>query len=392
MTAFISYSGDHERVRVLVTALRRHGLRTWQYEDDLGQGAATEHDIDAALGQCSSAMVWLGGDTMDSTFVTIVELPKIFQQHSDRGMRIVPLFVDTDVTAGADAVRAATGHEIASHNGYLWNPSLTEPENLQRVAHRELVAELTARAAAGGRPVVRMVTRSDGAGARDTADLNLDWIREYPSSGELPDVATTLDLRAALHTATQALIAVYGAGDVELNLKCHLHLGLALGFEHRRTTGLTPTVEVDGQWHRVSAVPPLPADAQLREITSDGPVGATRAAVELSITRDVHPLVNAHIASTGTIYRCRIRFEPQGGPGQQAVTGDNLNAWAEQAAEAIRGARRQPGVAGVDLFVACPIGFAVALGWRLNALGGVVLYHPMENAGPYEAVWELQAS
>ena len=80
------------------------------------------------------------------------------------------------------------------------------------------------------------------------------------------------------------------------------------------------------------------------------------------------------------------------GPDQQAVNADNVNAWAEQAAEAVRALRALPGVETVDVFLAVPIGFAVALGWRLNAVGGVHLFHPAGNAGQYEAVWMLPIS
>lgn len=69
-----------------------------------------------------------------------------------------------------------------------------------------------------------------------------------------------------------------------------------------------------------------------------------------------------------------------------------MNAWAEQAAEAIRSLKSLPGVEAVDVFPAASIGFAVALGWRLDAIGGVHLFHPVDNSGPYDLVWTIPGS
>lgn len=394
MTSFISYSGDIERVERLVSTMRRHGLRTWRYQDNLGQGAPTESDIEAALAECASAMIWLGGRTLSSAFVATVELPCIFDNHRARGMRIVPLFVDIDVATGSAQVREAVGEEIASHNGYVWDPALPEQANLASIASAELGAVLGERAQEqrGRRPIVRMVTRSDGAGARDDADLNLNWIEEYPPDGALPGDADRTELASALHVACQSLIANFGSGEVDLHLRCHLHLGVALGFELRRTTGMIPKVELDGTWCTIGPPDPVTGGDVLQVQSSNGSVGGTRATVEISITRDVAPLVNDYIARTSTEYRRRVRLRPGDGPDQYAVSPSNINNWAEQSAQAVREAKSLPGVTDVDVFLAAPIGFAVSLGWRLNAIGGVHLLHPVGNAGPYVHVWDIADS
>jgi hypothetical protein len=393
MSAFVSYSGDFDRVHDLVQALRRHGLRTWRDQDDLGQGAETEAEIDAALARSTAAFVWLGGQTMTSAFVRNIELPLIFRHSRERGLRVVPVFVDVTVKEGNEQVRAATGEEIASHNGYRWDPSLSDQENVDAVARAELKAELGSRAAAGAeRPKVRMVTRSDGASARDVSDLNFDWIHEYPPDGTLPHADTVEILRRSLHTGCQALISAFGAGPVELHLKCHLHLGIALGYEVRRPTGLLPSVELDGEWQTIRIGDCLLPEQALSITSDNGPAGANRVAVELNVTRDVRPLVNAHVAQSGATYRKRVRISPPEGPRQDALTSRTLNPWADQIADVVRGARSMPAVDGVDLFLAAPISFAVALGWRLNAVGGIQIFHPLENAGPYTLVWSLPDS
>jgi SMODS-associated and fused to various effectors sensor domain/TIR domain len=391
LTAFISYSGDHDRIRKLVQAMRRHGRNTWRDEDSLGTGTRTEDQIRHELSHCDAAMIWIGGNTLASSFVTRIEIPLIFENARDRGMRIVPLFVDVDVQEGIDAVRRATGDEIGGHNGHRFRGAVLFAEDLAHVANAEVGAHLDLRATRGPmRPALRLVTRSDGAPARDTADVNFNWIAEYPADGQLPDIATIHELEEALHASVAHVLRAFGTGPVDLYLKCHLHLGIALGFELRRPTGAIPRVQTESGWWQCSAVPaPTDADALSRHVTN-GPAASSCSALELSLTRDVSPMVNQYIVSTSTQYRERIRLTPHEGPSQLAVTEDNMNAWAEQAAEELRLARQQ--VATVDVFIAAPIGYAVALGWRLNAIGGIRIFHPEGNAGPYRHVWTLPAS
>lgn len=394
MTIFISYSQDGERVRELVQALRRHGLRTWRDQDSLDQGAATEVAIETELERCDIAMIWLGGNTLNSEFVCKNELPLIFHHHTTRGLRVVPLFVDVGVADGTQAVRAATGHEIGGHNGYHFDNTKSLDEHLAAVAAREVRATLRQRAQAsgGGRPTVRCVTRSDAAAGRDDDDLNLDWITEYPANGALPDAATVDQLQAALHASSQHLIATFGAGPVDLHVKCHLHIAIAIGFKLRRVTGMRPRVDVEGSWWQVDVAPALDDAQQLTERFTNGPPGGTRTAIEISLTRDVRPMVNDYIASSGTAYRQRIELTPTTGPDQQSVTPANVNAWAEQAASTMRALRSLPGVETIDIFLAAPVAFAVALGWRLNAIGGLRVFHPSANSGPYTPVWTLPSS
>ena len=241
-------------------------------------------------------------------------------------------------------------------------------------------------------PVVRLVTRTDVAAGSDTADINFDWITEYPATGELPDSDTIEVLSDALHTSIHELLGTCKRGPVQLYLSCHLHLGIALGYELRRVTGANPAVSVgDTWWTCTSSGLPASQDA-LAETSSDGPLDSLRSTVEISLARDVTSMVDEHIKSTGAHYRSRVHLEPQGGAGQTAVTEQLANPWAEQVAEAIRLARSRPGIEGIDLFIAAPIAFAVALGWRLNAIGGINVFHPVANSGPYANVWTLRAS
>jgi hypothetical protein len=392
-SVFISYSGDHDRIAAIATALRRQGLRPWRDADNLPLGARTRDEILNELAGCRAAMIWLTRTTLDSAYVKRIELPAIFEQHERRGLVIVPVFVDWDPGADAsEAMRAATGHEIGDMNGFDWDRGADIAQGAARLARRYAPTALYDLAASGNRPIVRCATRTDAAPDRDAADVNLDWRAEYPSDGSLPDPATALALRSALSAVSEEVIARFGAGDMRIAARCHLHLGVALGHAFRRPTGMTPVMWIDGDPWRAEVLPPGDTEP-LRATESVGPVAADRASVEISISRDIADGVSRTIAETGTAYAVRSRLVPPNGSDQSGLPDSaTANIWAAQAADLITSTRARPGIAHVDLYLSTPIQFAVLLGWRLNVSGGLHVHHWQENAGPYRNVWKLPPS
>lgn len=393
-SVFLSYSGDRHGVSQLATALRRHGMRPWRDADALPLGARTQAEIEAELSECRAAMIWLTRQTLASDYVTRIELPTVFAEHDRRGLEIIPVFVDWGPGADASAaVRLAVGREIGDHNGHQIVGSAPFESQCDLIAGAYARAALGRRSADSEQRVFRCATRTNAASGLTTADINLDWTAEYPSSGVLPDLATEQSLRGALaRVADEVLGAAQGSG-IDLHAKCHLHLGIALGHAFRRTAGVTPRLQVDSTWWSCEALGPDIVVDPLNLLSTHGPVGATRASVEVSVTQDVGPGVDQTISAAGTIYRTRTSLRPPSGPGQKVVTDSALaNTWAEQIAEAIRAASRQPGVTDVDLYLAAPLQLAVLLGWRLNAVGRVHIQHWVGNVGPYQRVWSLPAS
>src|SRR5205807_2796009 len=129
-----------------------------------------------------------------------------------------------------------------------------------------------------------------------------------------------------------------GPGQVDLYLSCHLHIGVALGYELRRVTGAVPRVAVGDDWWPCLTASPT-ADAALQKRAAVGQPGATRMAVEIALSRDTTTLVSSFIAMSEARCRERTHLSPDGGPDQQAVTRENFNAWADQCADVIRHAR-----------------------------------------------------
>lgn len=369
-------------------------MRPWRDADALPMGARTRAEIEAELGECRAAMIWLTQQTLSSDYVTRIELPAVFAEHDRRGLEIIPVFVDWEPgDEASDAVRSAVGREIGDHNGHNVDRSAPFEAECDVIAGAYARAVLGRRSADTEPRVIRCATRTNAATGLATADVNFDWTTEYPSSGALPDVATEESLRGALARVADEVLGVVQGTGIDLHAKCHLHLGIALGHAFRRTTGVAPQLHVDSAVWPCEALGPDVDVEPLAAIGGHGPASAGRASVEVSVTQDVGPGVDQTISGAGTIYRTRTSLRPLPGPGQVVVTDPVLaNAWAEQIAEAIRAASRQPGVADVDLYIAAPLQLTVLLGWRLNAVGRLHIHHWVGNAGPYERVWTLPAS
>ena len=389
-TAFISYANSRPVLAQLAHALRRHGAPPWRDEDSLPLGGRTRDEIEAELARCDAALLWLSEDTLRSAYVLNVELPAIQRHAERRGLRVVPVFVGMEPRQAADKLRELTGIEIADNNGHVLDPSATVESEAAVIAARYL--DTTLRDAAEGParpPVVRCVTRDDTAQRREEADVNFDWRTEYGNAPLLPDSEVLQQLQFALTHTTSSVNARFPAGAVELELKCHLHIALALGHAFRKPTGMLPATRVGDLWWPVEDLPAF-IDGALTEGRSVGPPGVDRAAVLVSLTRDVTPGVNQTVATSGRRYEQRIALTPSTGPGQHTVPDPTTaNAWAQQVADAMQRLRDQRSHAEIDLFMAAPVQFAVMLGWRLNAAGPINVYHWRGNQGPYDLAWTL---
>ena len=294
-------------------------------------GARTRDEIIRELDQCRAAIVWLSRATLTSDYVKTIELPTIFEQQERRGLDLIPVFVDYAPGDEANAaVREIVGREIGDHNGYQLDHDEPFEDEAERIARCYTSAAL--RQLAGSlppaRPLLRCATRTDAAPGRDEAHVNLDWRVEYPSDGSLPDSDTVDRLQSALARVADETIVAFGAGEIDLALRCHLHLGIAIGHAFRRPSGMVPRLSVDDQEWAAAMLPTNAAPAMERHDGAAGPAGSTRASVEVSLSQNVGPGVDKTVASTGTAYAARIKFAPSTGPAQTSLPDSTTaNVW-----------------------------------------------------------------
>jgi hypothetical protein len=385
MTAFISYSGERELRVELVHALRDHGVTPWRDVENLDVGDQTTTTIEAELASCSGVILWVNDAVLGSTYVQNIELPAIARAARDRRIRIVPVFDGIKPSDAAERISQA-GIEIGDNNGHVVSPGATTHETAAAIAAGYAAGQIREARRTGRAPIVRMVTYDDTAAHRDDAILNFDW-RHRLLEPSLDD-ATRVSLSAALASSTAALKAAYGATEVGLAVKAHLPTALALGHAFAEPTGCTIRMEREDITYTVSRAT---ADApRLREAPyGNGPVDARAAAVEIAVSRETETGVNAYIG-TGNRYHERVALVPFKGPGRSSLDDPaSCNAWARQTSELITRLTAKPAIDRVDLFLACPVELAVAIGWWANAVGPLTILNWTGKAGPYAPMWQL---
>lgn len=381
---FISYTGDRiERVEI-VHALREHGINPWRDVENLHAGDPTTDTILRELADCSGVVLWINESIIESPYVAKVELPAISTAARNRHLRIVPVFDGMTPEEGS-ALVSSMGFEIGDNNGHVVRPDADPPATAAAIAAEYLPGHVNDALEAGAEPVVRMVTYDDTAALRDQAVLNIDWRHHLTDGALTADVGRRL--RSALTVSTGALKAAYGPTQVTIAAKAHLSLAVALGHAFSQPTGCTLRLHrEDGDW----IVPSDSGDAAPLDETSDrqGPVDAGRAALSVSVSRDVDAGVTAHVAA-GTRYRHRVTLAPADGPDRDALNGPaTANAWAGQIGDVLTRLADQHDVDRTDLFLATPVELAVMIGWWSNATGHVDLMD-WAKTGPYRRLWGL---
>lgn len=386
MTAFISYSKSRTDRTALVHALREHGISPWRDVEDLDVGARTTDDIEAELEKCTSAILWVNADILDSDYVAKVELPALSRAARSRDLRIIPIFDGMSPAEAADRI-SAFGIEIGEHNGHVVGAG--DDAELTAIAIAGRCAQAAARAArdAGRQPIVRLVTYDDTAPMRDQAVLNLDWRHRF--TGPTLQAPDEDRLRSALSTSTGALKAAYGSTEVMLAIKAHLPIAVALGHAFAEPTGCTLRMDRSDERYLISR--DVAISTELEESRHNrGPITAGRAAIEVAVTRATEAGVNDYIAA-GNRYRERIELTAPGGPGRSTLDDPaSCNAWARQIAEMATRLCDRGEIDAIDLFLACPVELAVAIGWWANATGTLTVLNWTDKGGPYTPMWHLR--
>lgn len=384
-SVFISYSGKRTERAGLFYALRNYGVQPWRDVESLEEGSSTTQEIEEELSTCAGAILWIDERFLASQYVASVELPAIAKRVLDGAFRLVPIFDRMEPSLGAERL-SELGMEVGDHHGHV-----VDSENAPEGTAADIAAAYMHRhvkdAHSGGRPpVVRLVSYDDTAAKRDAAVLNFDW-RHHFQEGTLNKQGAD-SLRLALREACAALKESFGSCEIELAVKAHLPLGVALGHAFSEPTGCTLRMTRDSSGLVVSR--DSPAMPQLRPaFPSLGPVEPRRASVEVPVSRRIQAGVKAYIGA-GNRYRHRVVLSPPDGSGREAMTDLQLAApWGRQIAGELTRLADREDVESTDLFLACPIELAVSIGWWANAAGPINLMNWRGKNGPYEPMWTL---
>lgn len=385
-TYFISYSRERAQRAVLRRALMDTGLNAWRDVESLNAGAPTTDAIKDQITQSVGAVLWINETFLASNYIEVIEVPAFAAARRQRSLSIVPVFDGTHPTQDADRIDRLASW-LRDYNGIILDPGSNETPERQ-VARRTVTTHTTTAAQHGQQPIVRMVSYDDTASLRDQAVLNFNW-SEHMATGLL-NQATRESLHHALTAATGALKSAYGATEIPISIKAHLGFAVALGHAFSEPTGCRPVVLTDGPTRWTTDADAERQPLSLRDETlSPGPAASRVAALEVSVSRDTTPGVDAYECTTGQPYRLRKRLTAPGGPSRSALDGPaTAAAWARQIGNAIVGLNDQRHIDQTDLFLATPIQLAALIGFWLNSAGPVRVMN-WGKSGPYEPLWTI---
>ena len=385
-TYFISYSRKRAQRAVLRRALMDTGLNAWRDVESLNAGVQSTDAIKDQIAQSVGAVLWINETFLASNYIEVIEVPAFEAARRQRSISIVPVFDGTHPTGDADRIDRLASW-LRDYNGVILDPDSNEiPE--RQVARRTVTTYTTTAARNGQQPIVRMVSYDDTASLRDQAVLNFNW-SEHMETGLL-NQATRESLHQALTVATGALKSAYGAAEIPISIKAHLGFAVALGHAFYQPTGCRPIVQTDDSTSWTTDADAGSQTLPLRDETlSPGPAASRVAALEVSVTRDTTPGVDAYENMTGQPYRLRKRLTAPGGPSRSALDRPaTAAAWARQIGNAIVELNDQRHIDQTDLYLATPIQLAVLVGFWLNSAGPVRIMN-WGKAGPYEPLWTL---
>jgi hypothetical protein len=382
---FISYSGSRIERAELFYALRNCGIRPWRDVESLKAGGQATGVIEDELAVCSGAILWINEDLLASAYVEHVELPGIAKRARTGSFRLVPIFDGMSPSEGAERL-SAFGIEVGENQGHVVDQRQRPEVTAADIAAFYMRAHVSDAAGAGSDPVIRLVSYDDTADMRDVAVLNLDW-RHLLASDSL-DLQSYELLRAALNDACAVVKETYGACEVKLAAKAHLPLAVALGYAFSEPTGCTLRMVRDSvEWtttRNVREVPPLNVKPQMQ-----GPVTTDRASLEVAVSREIDAGVRDYIGN-GNRYRHRVVLTPPDGISREAIRNPECsNFWARQVGEQLINLTDRGDVDSIDVFLACPVELAIAIGWWANAAGPINLMNWKGKNGPYERMWVL---
>ena len=386
-TYFISYSRQQPQRSVLRRTLMDTGLNVWRDVESLDAGIPTTDAIEEIITHSTGAILWINQAFLDSDYIEVIEIPAFEAARRRRPVTIVPVFDGIHPTRDAGPIDSAASW-LREYNGVILDPDSDEtPEG--QVARRTVKTHTNAAAQTGDEPIVRMVSYDDTASLRDQAVLNFNW-SEHMTTGSL-DHATIEDLRRGLTTATSALKSSYGSAEISISVKAHLGLAVALGHAFSQPTGCRPIVLTEDSTRWTTDADTQKQTILLRdEKLSPGPATSRTAALEVSVSRDTTPGVDAYANITQQPYRLRKRLTPPDGPSRTSLHGPAIAAaWARQVGNTLIELNDQPHVDQTDLFLATPIQLAVLIGYWLNSAGPIRIMNWRAKTGPYEPLWTL---
>ncbi len=382
---FISYSRhDIDEVEVLVKALHKAGISTWQDINSLDAGLIETRIREAICDECSGLIFYATRKSIESDFIVHIELAEAMKKFkTDSSFMIVPVF-KVPMDEADKALRGVVPNGISSFGGTV---VVKDGEALDKVMPRicqRLLGGILSHEP-DSMTNVAVMTYAPTPGDFE-AMLDFNW-KPLDSEELFTPSEWGTSIEQALTDAKDILISK-GRENLRIHSKAHIQVGFAFGYVFRKETGFSLNIEhFDELWSTRTV------DATRSHLTCkyrDGSVGRKHLAVSLSLTMDVENAVGGFVANND-IFRAFLDFCPVDGIIPCKIPGDDVAAeMAEEIRNGIIEARGKYNVTDIHLFAAIPLPLAYMIGWRLNACGRIHLYHHDRGANSYTPSWVIE--
>ncbi len=372
---FISYSHlDAARIDALQAQLKQRGIFVWRDLNDLLVGMHTETEIARALGSdAHGILLWFTENALASPFVIHRELLWARQRHErDARFEIIPIFVDGNVRAVNERVRALTGWEIAQFNGVARAPAESDAAFLRRIAQRALQTVL--RRIGESKPAeikIGVQSKKVELPRDETRQLLLDFnplfVDEFTAQPK-----AWLEMRDALLDLRNALAAEIGLPRLYFDPSAHLTLGYLIGNMFDKQTRFPLSVNQQGvRWDAdVPAGEPFSLQVEPEIVL----LVAREITLEVSLTLDLNMQANQLVMQLPRPTQRRIRVRPRAKPLGAFLNATEAADIAQQLRELLIAQRAQTNYERAHLLTAIPWGLACWLGRLANAIGPLQLY------------------
>lgn len=390
-TTFISYKRSRsDEIDLLIETLNERGVPSWRDITNL-ENRPTEPELREVLQRpdTACAVLWVTPDVADSPMILKVEIPEM-KQRSDCD----PSFFILPVAAGGlgyeDATNIASTHldldDLTTWNWEKVDRDPIEMEQAVQVARRLLDTRL--RVIDGSltedEPFELSIDTWGRPSASSTSCIRIDWSDHF--DGRFADHQVWTDrLIPAARDIAQAVSAQNRGRPVVCQGQASISAGLVLGAAFKEPTGIAlgwvqnmPGDQGEQLWSLSAPREETPVKARFVEMD----VGADALFVGVDFRGGPERAIK-NMSQDGVLPKGRagVIIEGEGGDVDLTSPGQVVDAVAKTVA-AIKEAKDRYRTRGpIHLFLAAPVGFAVLLGQKTNALGPIQTYELDQSNG-----------
>lgn len=372
---FISYSHhDSGAIDFLQAQMEFRGIQIWRDMDSLLVGRKTEMEISESLGSHAQGVVlWLTKNALKSKFIMNREIMWAKQRaESDPQFDVIPIFAEGEIKQMSRKVYDATGWNLDAYNGIKRNAGETDAALARRAAQRSLQTVVAQIAREKPDEIVMGLQSNFELPPNPRRHLFLKFSALFP--GEREWVPNAWDeIRAALEDVRAALSKGIGTRRLFVEARIHLSVAYLLGNVFDLQSRFPLSIDQWGKLWESDGAEDAATTLDIQE--TPGLIGVRDVTLEMSFTKPIELQVNAFLVTVPFAVARRMQARVHGFEmGKDKLTPAQAHAVISNLHALLLRVRGELNPARVHIFGAVPIGLAMLLGQRTNAVAHTQIY------------------